>query len=72
MDETVELLTVREVARLLKLSTRQIWKLSSAGKLPAPVRLGRSVRWRASDLARFLAVGADPARYDGELAGVRP
>ena len=55
-----ELLTVREVATALKVSPRQIWKLSSAGRLPAPVRLARSVRWRAADIARFVELGCPP------------
>ena len=59
------LLTVGDVARLLKLSQRQIWKLAKAKRLPAPLKLGRSVRWRTVDLARFLEVGADPAKYNG-------
>ena len=62
------LLTVGDVARLLKLSQRQVWKLAKAKRLPAPLKLGRSVRWRATDLARFLEAGADPAKYNGGLA----
>ena len=62
------LLTVGDVARLLKLSQRQVWKLAKAKRLPAPLRLGRSVRWRVTDLVRFLEAGADPAKYDGPLA----
>jgi excisionase family DNA binding protein len=48
------LMGVREVAARLAVSTRTAWKLAYAGKLPAPVRLGRCVRWRASDLQGFI------------------
>lgn len=51
------LLNVRQVGELLGLSTRQIWKLSSIGQLPAPVRIARSVRWRASELHDWIAGG---------------
>lgn len=50
-----ELMTVKEVAKLLKVSTRQVAKLVIAGKLVKPIRLARSVRWRASDLDQFIA-----------------
>jgi excisionase family DNA binding protein len=54
---TEKLLRVRDVAERLAVSTRQVWKLASSGRLPAPVRLGRSVRWRASDIDRFIESG---------------
>lgn len=63
-DVALELLKVQEVARALKLSTRQIWKLKSAGRLPKPIRLNRAVRWRAADLIRFLELGADMRQFE--------
>ena len=55
------LLNVRDVANALKISPRQCWKLLSAGKLPSPIRLSRSVRWRAADICRFVELGC-PSR----------
>ena len=55
---STELLTVTGVAQSLKVSVRQVWKMHSAGTLPAPIKLGRCVRWRASELARWLDAGA--------------
>ena len=68
MLDSLELLTVKEVARLLRLSTRQVWKLAGEKRLPEPVRLRRSVRWRAADLKRFLDSGADMAAYEDSLS----
>ena len=60
------LLTVKEVAHLLRLSVRAVWKLRSAGHMPPPVRLGgRSIRWRAADVERFIECGCDMAAFDG-------
>ena len=59
-----ELLKVAEVAALLKVSTRQIWKLAASGRLPTPVRLGRSVRWRAADIDAFVERGCDMQTFD--------
>lgn len=47
-----------EVAARLGISRRQVHKLRSSGRMPQPVRLGRSIRWRASDVALFVELGA--------------
>ena len=39
------LLTAKEVAKLLRLSMRSFWRLKSEGVMPAPIKLGRSIRW---------------------------
>lgn len=48
------LLCADGVAKVLSLSKRTIWRMVSAGELPAPVRIGRASRWRRSDLERFV------------------
>ena len=65
-----DLLTVKDLSERLRISTRQCWKLLSSGRLPAPVRLSRSVRWRAADIARFVELGC-PSRdvFDAAKAG---
>jgi excisionase family DNA binding protein len=49
-----ELLTVHELAAILKLSHRSIWRLVRSGQLPAPIHLGASTRWRADLIATWL------------------
>lgn len=44
------MIDVREVARILNVSPRTVWRLVSRGDLPPPGRFGRSVRWRAEDI----------------------
>ncbi|MGD2109738.1 MAG: helix-turn-helix domain-containing protein [Phycisphaerae bacterium] len=51
------LLSVKDVAAALSVSQRSIWKLASTGRICAPVRLGRSVRWRADDIAQWVQQG---------------
>jgi predicted DNA-binding transcriptional regulator AlpA len=54
-DWPERLWSVKEVAEILSLSPRSVWRYVALGKLPPPIRLGaRSVRWRASDLQRYL------------------
>ncbi len=51
----VAVINVREVAELLGVSARTVWRMSQRGEIPAPIRLGdRVVRWRLSDLREHL------------------
>lgn len=51
----VAVINVREVAELLGVNVRTIWRLAQRGEIPAPIRLGdRVVRWRLSDLREHL------------------
>ena len=47
-------LTAAEVARRLDISERHLWALLSSGRLPRPIRLGRSVRWNAAELREWM------------------
>jgi predicted DNA-binding transcriptional regulator AlpA len=48
-----QLLTAKQLGLALALSTRQIFRLNSCGKLPRPVRIGGAVRWRLVDIGRW-------------------
>ncbi len=48
-----ELLTVAEVAELLRVSTMTVYRLIRTGELPA-VRVGRNYRVRRADLDLYL------------------
>lgn len=65
----MELLTCKDVAATTRLSPRQIWKLLASGRLPAPVRISRSCRWRGADIARWVSMGC-PSRdvFEAQLA----
>jgi excisionase family DNA binding protein len=59
------LLDVRAVARLLDCSSRHVYRLADAGKMPAPIKLGALVRWRRQDIDAWLAGGCKPVRMTG-------
>lgn len=64
--ECPPLVDVREVARLLNCSTRHVFRLTDAGQLPSPVRLGALVRWRKMDVDQWIAGGCQsPAITNG-------
>jgi excisionase family DNA binding protein len=56
------LLDVQAVAQLLGCSPRHIYRMSDAGAMPPPVRLGALVRWRRKDIDTWLAGGCRPIR----------
>jgi excisionase family DNA binding protein len=58
-----ELLSVRDLATLLgRCSTRHLYRLVDTGRMPAPVRLGRLVRWRRAEVLEWIANGCPPVR----------
>lgn len=64
-----ELLDVRAVAALLGgCSTRHVYRLADAGRMPRPVKLGSLVRWRRAELEAWINAGC-PTQ---QPAGRRP
>lgn len=57
-----ELLDVGAVAGLLDCSVRHVYRLSDAGKMPPPLKLGALVRWRRAALKEWLDQGCPPIR----------
>ena len=48
------LLTVSEVAKMLKVNRNFVYKLIKDGLFPKPVKLGRSSRWLKSEVEAWL------------------
>lgn len=55
-NSTDRLLRSIEVASRLGVSQRLVWRLRASGKLPA-VQIGRTTRFRLSDVQRLIATG---------------
>lgn len=49
--------TADQLAVWLQVSKRTLWRLRAEGLLPPPLRLGKSIRWRASVIEEWLAGG---------------
>ena len=45
--------TIDDLARRYRLSAKTVYNLCRAGKLPSPLKIGHSVRWRVSDIEAF-------------------
>lgn len=66
----VQLLTAKEAGQICRLSKRSWFRFSACGKIPAPVRIGGSVRWRLSDVESWLAMDCpDRKTFEARQAG---
>ena len=52
-----DLLKIEQVAERLALSPSGVRKMRDADRMPAPVRLGRAIRFRASEIEAWVAAG---------------
>jgi predicted DNA-binding transcriptional regulator AlpA len=55
-------ISARELAEMLDVSLRQIWRLNASGKLPKPVRIGGSVRWNRQEIVDWFEAGCPDCR----------
>jgi predicted DNA-binding transcriptional regulator AlpA len=66
------LVSAKVAARLCGISRASWERLHSAGRVPAPIRLGGRVLWRLEELRRFIDAGCPPTWRAGEAARRRP
>ncbi len=57
-NQTCQLWDAKTFGQRLSLSKRQIFRLNSCGKIPAPIRIGGAVRWGENEISAWLAAGA--------------
>jgi len=67
-------LSVQQVAFLLDISVRSVWRLTSSGELPRPIAIGRSRRWLRHAIDECLArkAGECPAIDSTSAADSQP
>jgi excisionase family DNA binding protein len=54
------LINAAQFAKLLSISERTLYRLKSSKRLPASINLGGSVRWRRTDVDRWIERGCQP------------
>jgi len=52
-----KMLDVQGVAQLLNCSTRHVYRLSDAGRMPTPIKLGALCRWSKSQIEDWISAG---------------
>jgi predicted DNA-binding transcriptional regulator AlpA len=68
-NQTPQLLSAKALGQRLSLSKRQIFRLNSSGRIPAPVRIGGAVRWVDMDIDKWIELGCPPRKDFEALAG---
>jgi predicted DNA-binding transcriptional regulator AlpA len=53
--ERPALMTARELAQNLCVDTRTLRRWRAAGLVPEPIQFGRSVRWRRSEIEKWIS-----------------
>ncbi len=56
-EAQTSLLTAKQVAALMQISTRSVWRLLSSGELIEPLRIRGNTRWRRSELEQWIDAG---------------
>ena len=57
-NQNIQMYSVKELAKMLSLSKRQIHRLNACRKIFAPIRIGGSLRFSAQECANWLTAGA--------------
>lgn len=55
--ESIRMISVGEVAKILDISIRTVWRLVSAKKIVPPIKVGGVVRWRYHELRQWVDAG---------------
>lgn len=62
------LMTLQEVSGAIKLCESQIYGLIRKGEFPTPIKLGRSSRWRKSEVEAWVDKKTSDRDRDGRKA----
>ena len=49
-----QLIDVKKLAEVLSVSIRQVFRLKAENKIPAPVNIGGSIRWKRSEIELWM------------------
>jgi excisionase family DNA binding protein len=55
-----KLITKAELARMLQLSQRTVYRMAQEKRLPAPIRLGSAIRWRQDTITEWIENDCQP------------
>lgn len=64
-EDSSRLVTAKEMAKMMNLSARTVWRLYRARKIPKATRIGYAVRWNRKEIEEWIKAGC-PARAEWE------
>ena len=65
------MLRADDLAKLLRMSKRTVFRYECSGRVPAPLRIGGSVRWLGSEIQAWLDAGAPDRKTWETLKGAK-
>ena len=69
-ESSIQLLSAKQLGLLLALSKRQVFRLNACGKIPKPILIGGSLRWRQSDIELWQSMDCpDRATFEANKGG---
>ena len=64
-DESKLLISAAELGKLLGVNKSTVWSWHSSGRIPLPVKLGGTTRWKAEEIRRWVEASCPPrARWE--------
>jgi len=58
--DDLQMISADDLAAILKISKRTLWRLLSSKGLPEPTRFGKCVRWRRGIMEQWIDKGCQP------------
>jgi len=65
------LIGAAELGNLLGVGKSTVWSWHSSGKIPLPVRIGGTTRWRGDEIRQWVDAGCPPRARWQQLCGRR-
>lgn len=59
-EDELLLIDTQRACKLLGVSPRKLWQMYNSGEMPAPIRIGRAVRWSHEELRAWVEAGCPP------------
>lgn len=69
-NQNCQLLSAKALARILSTSVRTIWRYAGSGRLPANLKIAGSVRWRQSDIEKWVKMGCPDRKEFEQFEGM--
>lgn len=60
--QSAMLINAKELAEMLSVSARHIWRMKATGKLPKAVEIGNCIRWKLVEISDWLTMGCPDAK----------
>ncbi|NIP22273.1 MAG: helix-turn-helix domain-containing protein [Phycisphaerae bacterium] len=66
--ENSQLVSAKQLAKMLSTSVRSVWRYRASGHLPKTVKISGAIRWKMSDIELFLECDCDMAKFQARKA----